>query len=221
MTPFIVTLTGPTCAGKTTLESLLRDAGFASVVSTTTRSPRASEIDGQHYNFVTPARFRAMIEAGELVEHAEFGGNFYGMSVAEVKRASSYGAPIVAVIEPIGRNSVAEFCERNGWVHHAVYVGNPDDVIAERFLERFAHQVECGKVTSKSDVREHAKRLSQMMTTERAWVCEAHFQQNMNAEDRPYDRLLFQFDETNDAQVVQSIIEEFRLHKLNQERLAA
>jgi guanylate kinase len=53
----LITLTGPSCAGKTTLEDRLIKAGFDRVISNTTRAPRRGEIDGVHYHFRTPEWF--------------------------------------------------------------------------------------------------------------------------------------------------------------------
>ena len=220
MKPFIVILTGPTCAGKSTLEGKLRDVGFASLTSTTTRPPRAGEVDGKSYYFVNETRFSALQEEGALVESVTFGGYRYGMTKGEIDRHASVGAPIVIVCEPHGRNQIIDYCEKHGWEYHSVYVGNPDKVVAERFLKRLANELTAVGVGASAQVIErYAGRLEQMMTTERAWVAEAYFQSQM-PDGLPYDRLLWHFDETNDCQVVQSIIEEFRQHKLDQERHA-
>lgn len=222
MKPFIVILTGPTCAGKSTLEGKLRDVGFASLISTTTRPARAGEVDGKHYHFVNETRFSALQEEGALVESVTFGGYRYGMTKGEIDRHASVGAPIVIVCEPHGRNQIIDYCGKHGWEYHAVYVGNPDRVIAERFLKRFTDELaSVGAHAADPVLERYAGRLEQMMTTERAWACEAFFQRGMASDDRPYNRLLFQFDETNDQQVVASIVEAFRQHKLDQERLAA
>lgn len=224
MKPFLVILTGPSCAGKSTLEGQLREVGFASLTSTTTRAPRAGEVDGKHYHFVNETRFAALLEEGALVESVRFGDYLYGMTKSEIDRHASYGAPVVIVCEPNGRDQIIDYCEKHDWAYHAVYVGNPDKVIAERFLNRLH-----GELTTpgtphwemKGIVKRYADRMAIMMTTERAWAAEAYFQSDMNGIDRPYDRLLWNFDETNDKQVVAAIVEEFRQHKLGEERLAA
>ena len=52
----------------------------------TTRSPRPGEIDGVHYHYVTREKMREMIDGGEFLEHAEFGGNLYGTRLAPFRR---------------------------------------------------------------------------------------------------------------------------------------
>ena len=47
-------------------------------VSCTTRTPRAGEIDGQDYRFLSDADFRERVAKGEFVEHAQVHGDHYG-----------------------------------------------------------------------------------------------------------------------------------------------
>lgn len=217
MKPFLVILTGPSCAGKSTLEGQLREVGFASLTSITTRAPRAGEVDGKHYHFVNETRFAELLEEGALVASVRFGDHLYGMTKSEINRHSSYGAPVVVVCEPNGRDQIIDYCEKHDWSCHAVYVGNTDKVIAERFLNRLH-----GELTTpgtphwemKNIVKRYADRMAIMMTTERTWAIEAYFQNGIEGIDRPYDRLLWSFDESNDKQVVAAIVEEFRKHKL-------
>lgn len=223
MKPFIVILTGPTCAGKSTLEAKLRETGFASVVSTTTRPPRVGEVDGKNYHFVNETRFSALQEEGGMVESVTFGGYRYGVTKVEIDRHASAGAPVVVVCEPNGRNQIINFCEQNGWAYHAVYVGNPDRVIAERFLRRLLGElVEVGGLPRLSEpvIERYAGRLEQIMTTERAWLVEAYFQDDSSS-DAPYDQILWDFNEDNQGAVVQSILDEFRAFKFERERLVA
>lgn len=221
MKPFIIILTGPSCAGKTTLETMLKGEGFVAAISTTTRSPRAGEVDGQTYYFVTPERFNAIREEGGLVESVEFNGNCYGLSKAEVERISSYGAPLVVVCEPHGRDQIINFCNREGWEYHSVYVGNPEEVIAERFLKRVIIEVGKKPESVEQIVKVNASRLATMMTVERAWVVEAFFQRQMPDGDFPYDRILTEFNAENAEKVVEDIVGEYREFSRRMGRLAA
>ena len=51
----------------------------------TTRSPRPGEQDGREYNFTNQAAFLTLVKDGGFIEHAQFGGNYYGTSVKAVK----------------------------------------------------------------------------------------------------------------------------------------
>ena len=72
----------PSGAGKTTLvtELLKREPNIKLSMSYTTRAPRAGEVDGVDYYFVTREKFEQMIAAGEFLEHANVYGNYYGTS---------------------------------------------------------------------------------------------------------------------------------------------
>ena len=90
----LVVLCGPSGVGKSTLIArLLEDdpARFGFSVSCTTRPPRAGEVDGKDYTFLSDDRFDAMVEAGEFVEWANVGGQRYGTSVAGVQKVGDSG----------------------------------------------------------------------------------------------------------------------------------
>jgi guanylate kinase len=61
-------------------------------VSATTRAPRPGEVDGREYYFRSRAEFEAMVAAGEMLEHAEVFGNFYGSRAARSRSRWPRGA---------------------------------------------------------------------------------------------------------------------------------
>jgi len=135
--PFIVTLTGPTCAGKSTLEAALKKAGFENVISTTTRAPRAGEVDGKSYYFVSKAEFQRQAAERRFVEAVEFNGQLYGVSITEVERVAAMNKPIVVIVEPEGLKQIKTFCNTRVWNYFTVFIDNPGKVIGERFITRF------------------------------------------------------------------------------------
>ncbi|RMC35008.1 guanylate kinase [Paracoccus alkanivorans] len=92
-TGLLIILSSPSGAGKSTLARRLMewDPALGFSVSATTRSPRPGEVDGQHYHFTSQQEFRAMVEAGQMLEHAEVFGNFYGSPRAPVETAMREG----------------------------------------------------------------------------------------------------------------------------------
>lgn len=106
----LVVISGPSGAGKTSIcDELLRrlpDARWS--VSVTTRPRRGHEVDGQHYQFVDRERFQAMLDAGELLEHAEYLGHRYGTPRRPVEAALAQGAFIILEIDVQGGAQVAE-----------------------------------------------------------------------------------------------------------------
>src|SRR4030095_4752767 len=72
-------ISAPSGAGKTTVvEALRKTAKFFYSISCTTRPPRAGEIDGEHYRFLSAPDFHARIAAGDFLEHANVHEDLYG-----------------------------------------------------------------------------------------------------------------------------------------------
>jgi guanylate kinase len=75
-------------------------------VSATTRRPRPGETHGVEYFFVDHAEFAGMVEQGELLEYAEFAGNFYGTPRGPVLERLAAGTPVLLEIELQGARQV-------------------------------------------------------------------------------------------------------------------
>ena len=106
----LLVLSSPSGAGKTTITRLLvaRDGALSVSISATTRPSRANEVDGKDYYFVTDARFDAMVERGELLEHATVFGNRYGTPRAPLEAALGSGRDIVSDIDWQGTQQLAQ-----------------------------------------------------------------------------------------------------------------
>lgn len=104
MTPFLVVLSSPSGAGKSTIARHLLSAraDLAYSVSATTRPMRHGETDGTSYHFLSRGEFEARRDAGEFVEWAEYGGNLYGTLASEIDRHLSAGLHVVLDIEVNG-----------------------------------------------------------------------------------------------------------------------
>ncbi len=94
-------VSGPSGAGKSTLlkRAFARIPGLSFSVSVTTRRPRSGERDGVDYHFVDAERFASLRDAGELLEHAEVYGTFYGTPRAPVLDALAEGRSIVLDVD--------------------------------------------------------------------------------------------------------------------------
>lgn len=77
-------------------------------MSATTRPPRPGEVDGEHYHFVDDAEFDRLVESGELLEWAEYGGNRYGTPKTPVLESLDRGEDLVLDIENVGALKVKE-----------------------------------------------------------------------------------------------------------------
>jgi guanylate kinase len=98
----------PSGAGKSTLVNALleRDAAIHLSVSFTTRAPRAGEVEGRDYRFVSKQTFIGMRERGEFLESAEVHGNFYGTSKAWIEEQMRAGRDVLLEIDCQGAAQV-------------------------------------------------------------------------------------------------------------------
>ena len=104
----LTVLSGPSGVGKGTVVAKVRKL-YPHIwvsVSCTTRAPRPGERDGIEYRFLTREQFTRMVEAGELLEHAEFAGNLYGTPLAPVLERLTAGTPSLLEIELQGARQV-------------------------------------------------------------------------------------------------------------------
>ena len=103
----LIVLSGPGGVGKSTISQELRKHDdFQLSVSYTTRAPRAGEVDGVHYHFVSDQEFTDLIANNEMLEHAEFAGNRYGTPRREVENARAAGHNVLLEIEISGARQI-------------------------------------------------------------------------------------------------------------------
>ena len=94
-------MSGPGGVGKGTVCAALRKSTNDLVysVSATTRAPRQGEVDGVNYFFKTKEQFLQMIAEDELLEWAEYVGNYYGTPRYFVEEVLNSGKDIILEIE--------------------------------------------------------------------------------------------------------------------------
>ena len=93
----LIVVSAPSGSGKGTVLSHLTEdrEHFAFSVSLTTRKPRTGEIDGIHYFFVSKEDFLKEIENGNMLEYAEYCGNYYGTPKDRVDELLSNGINVI------------------------------------------------------------------------------------------------------------------------------
>jgi guanylate kinase len=101
-------ISAPSGAGKTSLVRALLEARPNLVVSVshTTRSPRALEVEGRDYHFVTPGQFHELVAQEAFLEHASVFDNFYGTGRAQIEAKLKEGKDVLLEIDWQGARQV-------------------------------------------------------------------------------------------------------------------
>lgn len=103
-------VSGPSGTGKGTVcaELLKNSDDLFLSVSATTRDIRPGEVDGVNYIYLSKEQFGAMIDSGDMLEYAQFDGNFYGTPRKSVEKSISEGKNVLLEIEIQGALKVKE-----------------------------------------------------------------------------------------------------------------
>lgn len=105
----LIVISGPSGVGKgTVVKEVMKDDELHLSYSTsmTTRDPRAGEVDGKDYFFVSKEEFLKVKEEGGLLESNEFVGNYYGTPKAYVEKLRNEGKNVLLEIDVEGCKQV-------------------------------------------------------------------------------------------------------------------
>lgn len=103
----LVVVSGPAGSGKGTVNQKLLEAGdFVFSVSATTRAPRPGEADGVNYHYIAREEFEARIARGELLEHTQYCGNYYGTLRSETEAVLASRRNLLLEIEVEGAMNI-------------------------------------------------------------------------------------------------------------------
>lgn len=172
MRKYILTITGPSCGGKTTLlRDLVASGAFTPLVSYTTRPPRESEVDGsQEYRFVSEAEFSARLETKDYAQTVNFNGVSYGTRWSDLDTAFNQGKCPVRIVEPSGVNQFRRIGAHIAAEVIAVFVDQDIEVLMARWAERIH-----GLAGSIVDYDYLARRLIGTVLSESQWAEEAEY----------------------------------------------
>lgn len=107
----LIVLSGPSGVGKGTVRAAIFSKGeqkFVYSISATTRVPRTGETDGVDYFFKTREEFEQMIQNKQLLEYAEYVGNYYGTPLEYVENTLAKGKDVFLEIDVQGAIQVRE-----------------------------------------------------------------------------------------------------------------
>lgn len=108
-------LSGPSGVGKSTVgSSLINSLGrdkIRRVVTTTTRPPRAGEMDGVDYFFVSKEKFISKIKDGVFLEYAKTNDEYYGSSMSDIMSTLESGIDALLTIDVKGVEQILKIRE--------------------------------------------------------------------------------------------------------------
>ena len=107
----LIVLSGPSGVGKGTVRKDIFDSeanDFQYSISMTTRKKRIGEVEGVDYYFREREEFEQLIASGEMLEYAEYVGNYYGTPLSYVQKTLDQGKDVFLEIEVQGAQQVKE-----------------------------------------------------------------------------------------------------------------
>lgn len=106
----LIVISGPSGAGKGTIckELLEKNDNLFLSVSATTRNPRAGEVHGVNYYFITKETFMQKVDEEDFLEYAEVYGNCYGTPKSNVEKMLEEGKDVILEIDIQGALKVKE-----------------------------------------------------------------------------------------------------------------
>lgn len=108
----LTVVSGFSGAGKGTIvKELVKKYGYGLSISATSRQPREGEEHGREYFFLTREEFQCMIKDGQLIEWAEYVGNYYGTPREYVEKQLAEGKDVILEIEVQGAFNVKKLFE--------------------------------------------------------------------------------------------------------------
>ncbi|HET7376368.1 MAG TPA: guanylate kinase, partial [Anaerolineae bacterium] len=132
----LVVLSGPSGVGKDSVLNRMKELGlpFHFVVTMNSRPKRPTEIEGVDYHFVSVNQFVAMIEHGELLEHAVVYGDYKGIPKRQVKEALASGKDVLLRIDVQGAATIRRLVPQALLIF---LMAGSESELAQRLNERY------------------------------------------------------------------------------------
>jgi guanylate kinase len=132
----LIVISAPSGCGKTTIARaiLQKYPTILFSVSATTRAPRAGELHGKDYFFLSKEGFQRRVQAGDLVEWEEIYGNYYGTLKSEVDRSLNQGKVMLFDVDVKGALSIKKHYPHDSVL---IFIKPPNfEVLKQRLLNR-------------------------------------------------------------------------------------
>lgn len=107
--PLLIVISGPSGVGKDTIARRVIDTDpkrFYFVVTATTRPPRAGEVHGRDYFFLSPDEFAEMIENNELLEYAVVYNDYKGIPKQQIRDALASDCDVIMRVDVQGAATI-------------------------------------------------------------------------------------------------------------------
>ncbi|ORI64199.1 guanylate kinase [Leuconostoc mesenteroides] len=101
----LIVLSGPSGVGKGTVRKAIfeeESIDFQYSISAITRQPRAGEVGGEDYFFVTREQFEEKINNGDMLEYAKYVSNYYGTPKSFIDETLASGRDVFLEIDVQG-----------------------------------------------------------------------------------------------------------------------
>lgn len=131
----LVVVSGPSGAGKDTIcNKVVEDSDNIWLsVSMTSRDPRAGEVEGKNYFFVTEKEFKERIKNGKLLEYTNYNGNYYGTPKDKLEDYLNNGIDVVLVIDINGAINIKKLVPSALFI----FIMPPDmETLKKRLIDR-------------------------------------------------------------------------------------
>jgi guanylate kinase len=128
----VILLTWVSWSWKTTIQERLLWEWFIRPINFSTREPRSdNELD--EYVFITREQFLFKLNKWDFVEYTQYNWNFYWIS----KNWFNGDSPIIAIVDPLGREAIKEYLSRNGIIPECYFISIDKDTQKERLTLRW------------------------------------------------------------------------------------
>ena len=165
---FVVVISGKTCSGKTyTLNRMLENSNYTKLVTSTTREPRAGEVNGIDYHFIQSDLAEHYINNGNFLESNVHGNQIYGLTKIELNEKIDSGQIPCVILTPNGLAEYKKMLEPLGVHVLSFYIDCPEDTLFSRLAERALKDIEQSPTVDV--VKTALLRVKDMVVKESGW----------------------------------------------------